>query len=277
MAERLVCYPTRGKRKAERICAAFAAGCGGRVATSDTPVLLDGPAFFYGWTHHTVPLIEQCVREGRQWYYADNAYYYGRPRLFRVTRGALMHDGSGPGVLRANALRVPVKPWRAAGRHVVIATQSEAYYSMRLGQTRAQWTAAVNAAVKRHTDRPVVVCHKPERWAGEPHPHRNFEDALDGAWAVVSHSSSVMVKALCEGVPVISLAPSMASAMGSHDLARIEDPARPDGRESWIANLMSNQWSHKDEMLDGTCWRQLGDQQPVSFDLARHRLSGLAA
>ena len=276
MAARLTCYPTVGKKKAGRICEAFALGCDGRVAVSDTPILHDGPAFFYGWTHYTWPLMRQCISEGREWYYADNAYYFGRPRLFRVTRGALMHDGSGQAVARANVVQPRVRPWRQDGRHIILATQSEAFYSLRMGQSRAEWTAAIVARLKQHTDRPIKACHKPDTWGGKPHPHLNFEAILPGAWSVVSHSSSVMVKALCDGVPVFSTAPSMASRMGLSDLSMIETPAYPDGREQWIANLMANQWS-QDEMKSGQCWRDLQSQEPVSLDLARTLAPAVAA
>ena len=262
----VTCYPTTGKKKAQRICEAFAAGCGGIIASPDSP-LLDGGAFIYGWTRYTYPLIERCHNEGRDWWYCDNAYYFGRPKEFRVTHNALMHDGSGPG---GYVDHIPIKPWRADGRHIVLTTQSEDFYKMRLGQSRNEWTEAVVMAISRHSDRPVEVCHKPGSWEGRPGPHENFEAALPGAWAVVSHCSSTMVKSVAEGIPVFSLAPSMASRMGTDDLSRLEDPVMPAGRGDWLANLMRNQWDQT-EMRNGTCWRELQKQAAISFDLARHR------
>ena len=265
---RVTCYPTIGKAKSVRICEAFARGCGGAVATVHERKLRPGAAFFYGWTEYTWPLMLQCVEERRDWYYCDNAYYYGRPRFFRVTHNALMHDGSGPG--GKLALGVDMKPWQEDGGHIVVTTQSDGFYSLRLRQTREEWVTAVKRRLRQFTERPIKVCHKPGSWTGEPHPHRNFEEVLPGAWAVVSHSSSTMVRAVVEGIPVFSLAPSMASVMGLDDLSRIETPARPEGRKRWIENLMANQWEHPD-MINGTCWRQINSQEPVSMDLARFR------
>lgn len=256
----LTCYPSPGKRKALKLCRAFAEGCGGRVASGGQAVLDDGPAFFYGLTAHSAALTDACRRQGRDWYYADNAYYVGRGTHFRVTRGAFMHDGGGDAAPdRLRRLRVEIKPWRRDGRHVVIATQSDLFYRLHLGTTRADWTAAVRTELAEQTDRPIVVCHKPPPpWPGD-FPHTNFEDALPGAWAAVSHSSSVMVKALIDGVPVFPLGDSMAAGMGHDDPSRIEAPLYPEDRERWLRVLAANQWT-REEMRDGTCWRDLQRQ-----------------
>lgn len=267
----VTCYPSPGKRKALKICRAFAAGCGGTVAETGETTLRPGPAFFYGWTEHTAPLIARCRAEGRTWIYADNAYYFGRGTYFRVTRNALMHDGRGEaGPERFARFGIAVKPWRRDGEHIVVATQSEAFYRLHLGTTRELWTARVCDELDLFTRRPVVVCHKPPLpWPGDD-PHGGFEEALPGAWAVVSHSSSVMVKALIEGVPVISLGPSMASIMGTNDPAHIEDPRMPDGREQWLWNLAANQWT-RGEMREGVVRCQLPDvsqeHQQLSSDI----------
>ena len=255
------CYPSPGKRKGGKLCLAFAKGCGGAVLPVGHPRLEPGSAFFYGWTAHSAPLIARCRTEGRTWFYADNAYYFGRHRYFRVTRNAFMHDGSGEaGPARFQGFGIRVRPWRRGGRHILITTQSELHFALRCGTTLEQWTEAVTTEIRKHSDRPIRVAHKPpvERGLGNPAAHPAFEALLEDAWAVVAHSSSTLVKALIEGVPVFSLAPSMASRMGLSDLSRIETPFYPEGREPWLWNLAANQWT-REEMADGTCWRMLRD------------------
>lgn len=252
------CYPTIGKKKALKICTEFAAGCGGRVMPAGHPVLEPGAAFFYGWTDHTVPLMRRCQAEGRAWYYADNAYYIGRGKFFRVTKNALMHGGVGrPDHARLEAFNVRFADWQR-GRHVIVATQSEGFYRERLGITRDAWTAAVVAELRRHTAREIVVCHKPAAAAMRPEqPHApNLESLLAGAWALVTHSSSAGVAALIAGVPVFSTEPGMFAETGLRDLARIETPHYPDNRAEWLAVLAGQQWTY-DELRDGTCWRAL--------------------
>lgn len=255
----LTCYPSAGKRKARKVCDAFAAGCGGRVAPPDCATLAPGAAFFYGWTAHTARLIAECEAQRRDWFYADNAYWFGRGDYFRVTRGALMHDGRGsaPGGRVARFGLAP-RPWRKTGRHVVVATQSELFYRLHLGVTRAQWTERVVAELKRRTARPVAVCDKPEaKYLARGQAHSPaLAPLLAEAWAVVAYSSSVLVQALLAGVPVFSLGPSMASCMGRAELARIETPAYPDDRLRWLQVLAANQWT-REEMRGGTCWKAL--------------------
>lgn len=255
----VTCYPSPGKRKALKLCRAFAEGCGGRVAKVGETRLAEGTAFFYGWTEHTAGLIARAQARGSDWIYADNAYYFGRGDYYRVTCNALMHDGSGDASPeRLKALGIVLAPWRRGGAHIVLATQSELFYRLHLGIDRATWTARSLAALQAHSDRPVAVCHKPPLpWPGQ-WPHANFEEALVGAWLVVSHSSSVMVKAIATGVPVVSLGPSMAGPMAT----ALEDLERPNrsteaARRRWLAALAANQWT-PEEFRDGTCWRALG-------------------
>lgn len=243
-----------------RICESFAKGCRGRVAPVGQACLDPGPAFFYGWTDHTVKLMARCRTEGRDWYYADNAYYFGRGTHFRVTKNALMHDGRGSAAVdRWQGFGIGIKPWRRDGSQVVVATQSELYYSMRLKISRDEWTRQVVDELARYTDRKVIVCHKPESKASNNAPAApEFEAALAGAWAVVTHSSSTGVKALIDGVPVISLGASMCSHMGRDKLSDIEDPLYPDDRYRWLCVLAANQWTY-DEFRDGTAWRRLNE------------------
>lgn len=259
----ITCYPSPGKRKALKLCTAFAAGCGGRVAPIGQPKLQRGAAFVYGWTEHTVALIRQCQAQAIDWYYGDNGYYFGRGKFFRVSRNALMHDGTGAaGPERFEAFGLELKPWRKDGDHILITTQSELFYRARLGTTRAAWSRQVVERLRQHTGREIVICDKPAaKDIGSRQPHADcFEALLDKAWALITHSSSTAVKAILDGVPVFSLASSMVSCMGLHDLSRIEEPIYPDGREQWLWNLAANQWT-REEMANGTCWRALRAQK----------------
>ncbi len=261
----LTCYPSPGKRKALKLCAAFAEGSCGRVAGLGESRLGPGAAFFYGMTGHTLPLIERCRRGGRDWYYADNAYYFGRGAYFRVTRNAYQHDGGGAaGPERFARFGLSAAPWRKGarngGRHVLVTIQSELFYRLALGTTREAWLADVLARLRAATDRPIEVCHKAVAAAsGNAAAGPGFETHLGDAHALVTHSSSTAVKALLDGVPVFCTGACMASSMGRADLALLEDPRYPDDREPWLWNLAANQWT-REEMSDGTCWRQLTEQ-----------------
>ncbi len=263
----LTCYPSPGKRKAMRISRHFAAGCvrcnvRARITPPGQARLDPGDAFFYGWTEHTAALIAQCRAQGRDWYYADNAYYFGRGAYFRVTRNALMHSGrpgaGSRGRERFERFGIEIAPWRRDGRHVVVATQSRLFYRMKMDLDRDAWTAEVVARLHAATARPIEVCRKPEARDMPPEQAHSpqLESLLEDAWALVTHSSSAAVAALLRGVPVFCLAPCMASPMGLSELAQIEQPATPDGREEWAWTLAANQWTYA-EMASGKCWNDL--------------------
>lgn len=263
----LACYPGVGKKKGLAICEAFAAGvraCGG-LADVQPPgtakTLQPGAAFFYGTTPDNAFLLDQARREGRTWFYADNAYYFGRGHYFRVTRGALQHHGRGDagdtGADRLRRFDIALQPWQRDGRHVIVATQSDLWHQTRHGADRQQWANGVRSQLRTFTGRPVELCLKPEPLpdAFTAH-HPQLETLLAGAWAIVIHSSSAGVAALIRGVPVVALADCCASPMARRRLDEIETPAYPDDRERWLGVLAANQWTIA-EMRDGTAWRML--------------------
>jgi hypothetical protein len=174
-----------------------------------------------------------------------------------------MHNGTGPNrdksVLRKYGINI--EPWRTTGDHILVATQSEAFYQHRMGISRSVWVTGLCATLGKYTDREIVVCHKPavKDLAPDQAHNPSFEPLLKGSWAMVTHSSSAAVRAVCEGVPVFSDLEAMAAPLGNVDLSGVESPVLAGNREQWLANLLSNQWTYN-EMRRGVCWRSLQEQ-----------------
>lgn len=258
-------YPSAGKKKALKVCQVFAQGAGGRCAEPGCDSLYQGAAAFYGMTEHTLPLLDRCRRDGRDWYYIDNAYYWGRGVYHRVTRNRLMHDGLGvridPAFPRLRTFGVDVRE-RRYGDAVVITTQSELFYAFRLKVSRQEWVDRITRVLRQYTDRPIQVCHKPAPALMAKHePHaREFEPMLANAWCMVTHSSSSALKALAEGVPVIWLGEGpdygMCRQMADTDLSAVEDVELREDREYFFEGLLSQQWTFA-EMASGQCWAEL--------------------
>lgn len=267
----LTSYPSPSKREGLRVCKAIAEGAArvdgwtASCAAPGTAKLREGAALFYGCTDHSMPLIALCERENREWFYMDNAYYWGRGEYKRVTRKSFMHSGDGdypPD--RFRAFGVTIKPWRASGAHILLTTQSDLFYRQRLGVSRDEWCARVIAELREHTDREVIICHKPpsnKLARHEPHS-REFEPLLDGAWAMVTHSSSTACKALADGVPVLWLGGEqyqMVRRLCAQEYAQIEAPPMLDDRERVFSALAYNQWT-REELKNGKCWRELAER-----------------
>lgn len=242
-----------GHRNNLTVCTAFAEGTGFPLA-GIADGLKPGPFFTYGLLRGTKAFLDTAIREGREFYYADNGYL--RPGhwdgYFRVTRNAWQHDGTGtakPG--KWQALGLNIKPWQRGGRSVLVCPPGDVYAALH-GFSAAAWLADTVAKVQAATDRPVIVRGKPSK-TNNPGP---LEHALRDCHAIVVHSSNAAVDALLAGVPVFCTAPCAAQAMGCADVCAIESPRYPDDRERWAQVLAANQWT-LDEMKNGTCWKEL--------------------
>lgn len=241
----ITCYAEPEKKKSVQLIEAFAAGCGGRVASTWSPRLEPGAAAFYGMRARFVHLLKQARDEARTWYVIDNSWFdVARERQFRVGRSAMQTWSTKPSDgARLKALGVQVNPWRTQGAHIVVTPQSEEYFEL---VKHSGWLGKVTDALKACTDRPLVV-----RAKGSARP---LAADLKDAWLLVAHSSAAAVEALLAGVPVIVTDPLSAAAGFTSSFAGIEAPGMPDGREEWAARLADSQWS-VDELRDGTAWK----------------------
>jgi hypothetical protein len=230
---------------------AFSKGNGWPIV-SPAP-LRPGAVFMYGWLRGVLPTLRQAQAEGRTWFYADNGYFRpGKSGYFRITRGALQHDGSGEaGPERWRRLGLTIAPWRKDGSHVLVCPPDEAY-GQAWGLDHVAWLQSVLEALGSATDRPMVVRHRSKASSvTEP-----FAEALRGSWALVTCTSNAAVEALLAGVPVFCTHPCAAYRIGKPNLNEIEAPAMLADREQWAWNLAAHQWT-LNEMRDGTCWRDL--------------------
>ncbi len=247
----LIGYPQPGKAKSWRILEAFAAGCEGKVRQTAASVLEPGAAAFFGVVgiEH---LLRLAIAEGREFYYGDNAFFdCARGRYFRFARNAVqLCRRAPPAPDRLRALGVTVRPWRKDGRHIVVVEQSEHFLDL-VGFR--YWLPAVLKALGEYTDRPVRV----RRWDRDKgNAGKSLQADLQGAWALVTHMSAAANEALLAGVPVFVSELCAAAPLASGQLADIERPLYPDGRDEWAAGLADQQWT-LDELRDGTAWRTL--------------------
>ena len=249
----ITCYEQTEKRKSRDVLRAFAQGCGAQIATTEAKSLEPGAAVFYGVRPSWVHLWEQARREGRDWFYIDNAYWDRcREKYFRVTRNALQCEGlqgtwSGEGATRLTALGISIADWRVGGEHIVVCPNTEEFTRTVLAFP-GDWPAAIRTELRRFTDRPLRFRSKNET--------RSLAEDLQGAWALVTAVSCAAVEALVAGVPVFCTERCSARWMGSSDLSLIETPYMPDRRLEFMQVLAENQWT-LDEFRNGVTWRAL--------------------
>jgi hypothetical protein len=98
--------------------------------------------------------------------------------------------------------------------------------------------------IKRYTDRPIQLRHKP-RGRGTSGPSEAkvpLSEDLKEAWCVVTSCSIAAVEAMCEGIPVFCDNKSFAVDVGNIELADIENPYYG-GPEPWLYSLAYQQFT----------------------------------
>ena len=106
------------------------------------------------------------------------------------------------------------------------------------------WTSKTVEQIKRYTDRPIKLRHKP-RGRGTSGPSEAkvpLSEDLKDAWCVVTSCSIAAVEAMCEGVPVFCHDKSFAVDVAGHELADIENPFYG-GPEEWLYSLAYQQFT----------------------------------
>lgn len=220
--------------------------------------LAPGGMFTYGCLRGLKPLMDQAVREGREIYYGDNGYI--KPGkwdgYFRITKNALMHDGTGSGDRkRLRELGVQVKDWRKSGNHILICPPLNISLRIVFGESAFDWLTRTVMTLVRHSDRPIVIRAKAQ-WQSAKHMPRPLSADLKDAWAVVTSHSTATIDALIAGIPVFCTHPCVSRSMGHTDLTKIEDPFYPDDRERWLSVIAANQW-RLPEIRSGMAWDYL--------------------
>lgn len=218
-------------------------GCPHRIVNGEPPND-QNPFVVWGQEWLTLRIVPGAIARGRPFWTIDNGYWQPA-RGTQVGYYRFCYRSMSPAPLRDEGLRQPgirMERWREGGRHVLLAMPGAAF-GLALGLDVEGWCRSIEDEVRRRTDRPVVV--RP-RNSTRPLVHD-----LNGAWALVTHSSNVAVDAVIAGVPVFVEPTSAAAPVGRLDL-EIEAPARGI-RKPWLRSLASQHFTVQ-EMQSGEAW-----------------------
>jgi hypothetical protein len=172
---------------------------------------------------------KEVLAHSKDFYRLDHAYV-GRLKYFRITKG----DFQPSEIVERPADRweslkaeygLNIKPWRK-GEQILVTLSAPATYEF-FGVSG--WPEKIVKELKKHTDRPIKL-----RERGETRPL--LED-LQSTSCLVTYASNSVREALLEGVPVITLGPSIARPMGHTDVSLIESPLYPENREEFFRHM----------------------------------------
>lgn len=237
----------------------------GRVVRYDFDALArlsDDIVPIVGCTPELRPLIDGWLKSGRAWVYWDRGYcrrvfatwlprgenggfYRWHVGSYQLKAIRSCPDDRWRSLLPGNKVDprpTELKPWRKAGKHIVVACPTPTYERFHKIEG---WTDRTLRDLARITTRQIVVRDKESK--------RPLQDDLDGAHCLVAHGSNTAVESVIMGCPVVVDATSAAALVGITDLKQIEKPAMPD-RAAWLNALAYSQFSER-ELVDGTLWR----------------------
>jgi hypothetical protein len=226
-------------------------------------------AIFYGLALGLRRVLEEYRAAGRKAIYVDMGYWGRRLNdRFDGFHKLALNDrhptayfqrwAHPPDRIQHHGIRL--KPWRTAGRHILVAGMS-AKAAQAEGLPPHSWERATIARLRELTDRPIVYRPKPNWTEACPIEGSVFaqtqplDSLFNNCHAVVAHHSNVAVDALLAGVPCICPG-GVASSLSGHDLTLIESPPMPDGRQQWAQDVAYTQWSIH-EMRTGAAWGYL--------------------
>jgi len=208
----------------------------------------DKPIAVFGMLRGTGQLIEECSRDGQDYYFFDHAYMFGNKhstskiagdRIYRLTKNYFhIRDVK---KLKADDYKriekykshVKLKPWKYDGDYILYIPPSEhvkKYYYF-----NHHWEEQTLKTIKKHTRKPVKIRTKEDKTP--------LEKDLENAYCTVSYQSTVVVQSIINGVPSFCANESMGVPVSLTDMTQIKDPLYTPEREYWIDSLLANQFT----------------------------------
>lgn len=241
------------------ILQSFVQGAGGQISSWSREEFTATPVVLRGITKRKQ--MQACKDAGRDFYYIDTGYFgNGKKKIFhRITRNDVQWFGDiveRPGD-RFEKTGVRLKKMQK-GTNILIAPPSQKLLN-NYDIVLEDWLENVQAEIRAHTDRPIVIRTKQGRSTRVNDD--TMEMALDrDVHCLVTFSSIAAGEALLLGKPAITLGPNAAGPLCSQSISAIENPRIPtlDEVEAWAHHLAYCQFTEL-EMRDGTAWQILNN------------------
>jgi UDP:flavonoid glycosyltransferase YjiC (YdhE family) len=155
-------------------------------------------------------------------------------------------------------------PWRRLNDGYILfaatSPKSHVYHGLPTVRNYAEQTIM---AIRKYTDRPILYRPRVSPGAGgdfnipgcRMSPLGSFDDDLEGAAVVLTHSSSACFDALMSGVPCVVLGDGVTRGICSTTVADIEAPRRATHaeRRAMLSGMAYHQWSLT-EIREGKLW-----------------------
>lgn len=258
--------------KTPEIWNALAKTYGARDVPASAILDRNSVAIIGGLEYGSDSLLRDARTTGHPYLFVDAGYLKSKVEQkrirFRLVPNGFLHYWVNPNRTedgaRAQGMGLVPQPWKKGGREILVCT-SASKHGWFFGLEK--WVDETVAALRKRTDRPIVVRTHEDAASGKAMP---LAAALEGAHALVTHTSTVAVESVLSGVPVFVAPESQCQAVGNLDLDQIETPKRPD-REAWANSLAWGQFEA------GEIFSGLARSIVKEWEWARPNLAGAQA
>ena len=226
----------------------------------------------FGILRGTEKVLSKCKEFGVNYYYFDHAYFFKaeghkphpilQRRQYRITINGenLNYITELNGSDRTRIVRyqnnLPELSNQRKGDKILIIPPTEAvcrYYNI---HSLKHWKLSIGDKLEKYTDR--------EFFFREKTSETPLEKDLEQAHVVVTHQSTVGIKAHMQGIPVISENVSMCKPISINYEDIEKDYKRDDDLTmKWIDSLLANQWTD-DEIRSGRAKEDIDRLQNAS-------------
>jgi len=207
-------------------------------------------SMFWGFVNNNLQLVKKLEARKHQFWFTDTPYFgrfdnnnlkpdnhYWRICKNKIHVNYIKNCKSD----RFEKFGLKVKAPDFKGKNILVCPSSDGIHNY---LDRPNWLEETLAEIKKHTDRPIVVRHKP-RGRGTSGPSEAkipLAEQLKDTWCLVTSCSIAAIEAQCMGIPTICDEKSFAEPVSANHFADIENPYFV-GAEDWLYSLAYQQFT----------------------------------
>ena len=207
-------------------------------------------SMYWGFVNNNMQMIKKMESRKHQYWFTDTPYFGRfdnnnlRPdnHYWRICKNKIhasyIRDCKSD---RFEKFGMKMKAPNFKGSHILVCPSSNGINDY---LDRPNWLEETVEQLKRYTDRPIRIRHKP-RGRGTSGPSEAkvpLAEDLKDAWCLVTSCSIAAIEAQCMGIPTIADNKSFAKEIAGQELADIEDPFFV-GAEEWLYSLAYQQFT----------------------------------
>lgn len=210
--------------------------------------------------------LEICKKYNLKFYNFDSGYFGNKKKktIFRLSIDNFQNIN--PIIPRPadrwEALNIDLELFSQGSSIVIVPPDRKITHTLNFGSID-QWIDNVVREIKKYSDRPIRIRHRPEPRADRI-VSNTFKDFIkNDTFCVVGYASNALVESVMSNIPVISLGHSATKSLYNYSLEHIEKlkPAYHEDKQAWLNHLAYSQFT-REELKSGYAWEIINHLPP---------------